>query len=77
MFLYVFFWPIQWQNDKQLVTHENIQDMSTDITIHMLHILQYTKGHISGSNTNCSKKHVLPNLRLNFTFLILCTSKYK
>ena len=35
------------------MTHKNIQNLSTDITIHMLQILQqYAKGYITGTNTN-------------------------
>ena len=31
---------------------ENIQNLSTDVTIHMLHMQQYVKDHITGTNTN-------------------------
>ena len=54
-------------HDKHLLTHENIQNLSTNITIHIMHILQqYGKGCITGVNTNRWKKHVVANTRLMF-----------
>ena len=44
---------VEWLLRKQLITDENIQNLSTDITLHLLHILdQYTKGFIPGVNSN-------------------------
>ena len=54
-------------HDKHLLTHENIQNLSTNITIHIMHILQqYGKGYITGVNTNRWKKQVVANTRLMF-----------
>ena len=51
---------IIWLQEKQLVTDSSIQNMATDITLHMLRILQqYAKGFISGTNTSRWKQHVL------------------
>ena len=51
---------VEWLLDKQLMTDENIQNLSTDITLHLLHILeQYAKGFISGVNSNRWHDHVL------------------
>ena len=50
--------------------------MCTDITIHMMHILQqYSKGIVTGANTNRWKNHVLANSRLH-TILFLLTYSY-
>ena len=53
------------------MTHENMQNLCTDITIHMLHTLQqYAKGHITGTNTNQWKNHVLADSRLQFHYTV-------
>ena len=57
---------MQWLQDKQHLTHENVQNICTDITLHMMHILrQYTKGIITGTNTKRWKDHILANSRLH------------
>ena len=51
------------------MTHENIQNLSTNITLHMLHILQeYVKGYITGTNTNQWKNYALTHSRLQLSF---------
>ena len=47
------------------IANENIQNLSTDITMHMMHILQqYGKGYLTGVKTNRWKKHVFAYARL-------------
>ena len=51
------------------MTHENIQNLWTDITVHMLHILQqFGKDYITGKNTNRWKNNVLTHSRLQLSF---------
>lgn len=51
------------------MTHENIQNLCTDITLHVLHILQqYAKGYITGTNTNRWKHYALTHSRLQLFF---------
>ena len=51
------------------MTHENIQNLCTYITLHMLHILQqYAKGYITGTNTNRWKNYALTHSRLQLSF---------
>ena len=51
---------------RETVTDSNIQNIATDITLHMLHILQqYAKGFISGTNTNRWKQHLLADKKYN------------
>ena len=45
---------------------DNIQNLATDITMHIMHILQqYTRGYITGVNTNQWTQHVVADTRLN------------
>ena len=54
------------------MTDENIQNLSTDVTIHMFHTLQqYAKGHITGTNTKGWKNHILANSRLQIHYTIV------
>ena len=58
---------VEWLLDKQLITDENIQKLSTDITLHLLHILdQYAKGFITGVNSNRWHDHVLADKKYCF-----------
>ena len=51
------------------MTHENIQNLWTDITVHMLHILQqFGNDYITGTNTNRWKNYVLTHSRLQLSF---------
>ena len=51
------------------MTHENIQNLWTDITVHMLHILQqFGKDYITGTNTNRWKNYVLTHSGLQLSF---------
>ena len=61
---------------KQLLTDSNIQNLATDITLHMLHILQqYAKGFITGTNSDRWKQHVLADRKychvLFFSFVLI------
>ena len=45
---------------------DNIQNLATDITMHIMHILQqYTRGYITGVNSNRWTQHVVVDTRLN------------
>lgn len=61
------------------MTFESIQNLCTDIALHMLHILeQYVEGYITGVNTNRWKKHVLANSRfyqINFSTIFYIIQK--
>ena len=58
------------------ITSENIQNLATDITMHLLHILeQYICGYLTGVNTNRWQKHVLADTKyelINTTFIASC-----
>ena len=63
----IFINQVKWLLDKQLITDENIQKLSTNITLHLLHILdQYAKGFIAGVNSNRCKNHVLGDKKYCF-----------
>ena len=52
-----------------MLTSENIQDLATDVTLHLLHILQqYAKGYFTGVNTNRWKQHLLADNRLLYFY---------
>ena len=53
--------------DKQLITDQNVQNLSTDITLYLVHIFdQYAKGFIAGVNSNRWKNHVLADKKYSF-----------
>ena len=55
-----FFCQIQWLHDKRQLTDENIQNLWTDISLHLLHILQqYGKGYLTAVNANRWKEYVV------------------
>lgn len=46
------------------MTSDNIQNLATDITIHIMHILeQYIRGHITGVNSCRWTQHVVADIR--------------
>ena len=46
-------YEIQWLKDKQRITSDIIQSLVTEITIHLMHILQqYIRAHITGFNNS-------------------------
>ena len=49
------------------MSSDNIQHLGTDTTMHMMLILQqYTRGYITGVNTNRWTQHVVADTRLTF-----------
>ena len=67
---------MEWLLDKQLFTGDNIQNLSNDIALHLLHILeQYARGFLAGVNTIRWKSHVFICRQkvevLHFYFIIL------
>ena len=53
------------------MTSDNIQNLATDITIHIMHILeQYIRGHITGVNSSRWTQHVVADIRF------ICKSCY-
>ena len=49
------------------MTSDNIQNLATDITMHLLHIMeQYIRGYLTGVNTNRWQKHVLADTKYVF-----------
>ena len=72
---------IEWLHEKELMTHKNIQNLFTDVTIHILHILQqYAKGYITGTSTNRWKNYALTHSRLNissFPFIQILIIQYQ
>ena len=64
---FIFINLVNWLLDKQLITDDNVQNLSTDVTMHLLHILeQYTRGLIPGINSNQWKNHVLADKKYYF-----------
>ena len=62
---------IRWLSDKQYMTSDNIQNLTTDITMHLLHILeQYIRGYLTGVNTNRWQKHVLADTKYELIYTI-------
>ena len=54
------------------MTSDNIQNLATDITMHLLHIMeQYIRGYLTGVNTNRWQKHVLADTKYVFQNRIL------
>ena len=48
-----------------MMLSDNIQHLATDITMHIMLILQqYTRGYITGVNTNGWTQHVVADTRL-------------
>ena len=49
-----------------MMLSDNIQHLATDITMHIMLILlqQYTRGYITGVNTNRWTQHVVADTRL-------------
>ena len=53
------------------MTSENIQNLATDIIIHVMHILElYIKGHITGVNSCQWTQHVVADIRFICNSLI-------
>ena len=73
---------IRWLSDKQYMTSSNIQNLPTNITMHLLHILeQYICGYLTGVHSNCWQKHVLADTKYELIYIIflsflLCNSFY-
>lgn len=62
---------VQWLEEKQSVTSENLQNLATEITLHLLHNLQqHIKGCITGVNKNCWTQHLLVDERLSKAILV-------
>ena len=54
------------------MTSDNIQNLATDITMYLLHIMeQYIRGYLTGVNTNRWQKHVLADTKYVFQNRIL------
>lgn len=62
---------VQLLEEKQLMTSENLQNLATEITLHLLHNLQqHIKGWITGVNKNCWTQYLLVDERLSKTILV-------
>ena len=77
--IFSIFNKLEWLQQQQLLTDSNIQNLATDITLHILHILQqFAKGFITRTNSNQWKQHVLAGRKychfLFFSFVIIFLS---
>lgn len=55
---------LYWLHDKQIITTNNVQNITTDITIYTMDISrQYIKGHITGVNSSRWKQHGIVDTR--------------
>ena len=49
------------------MTSDNVQNLATDMTMHLLHIMeQYIRDYLTGVNTNHWQKHVLAGTKYVF-----------